>query len=89
MSGTFGHVEDARLRAYLEDAPGGMTHAEALDYSADCLEADIRADESGMECAPPIDALNARELAYEAARRAAVAGYPEDIRSALRSMWEV
>lgn len=87
MHDPFGHVENTRLRAYLTEQPGGMTAAEALDYSADCLEADIRADESGMESAPPIEALNERERCYEAARAAAAEGYPEGIRLALWDMW--
>lgn len=82
----FAHVTEPRMRAYLEGTPGGFYTAEALAHSADCLEADIRADESGMECAPPIEVLSARETAYETARHALT---DRDTLEWLQAMWRV
>lgn len=86
---TFGHVANTALRAYLNQESGGMTQNEALDYSEDCLEADIRADESGMESAPPIKVLNARESAFDAAKRAYKGQDNDGVLRELRRMWSV
>ena len=82
----FGHVENPALRAYLMGAQT-LSTVEAFDLSTDCLEADIRADECGMESAPPIDALNAREAAHERARLALGKNDLDGARKALQDMW--
>ena len=83
---TFAHVSNDALSNYLRGADR-LSHRAAFDYSTDCLEADIRADESGMECAPPIAALNAREAAHERARLALESNDLDGVRAALQDMW--
>lgn len=61
----FGHVEDEFLRGVLNGDVSEDALCTALNMTADALEADIRADESGMESAPPIECINAREEAYQ------------------------
>ena len=83
----FAHVESAPLRAYLTGQPGGMTAAEALDYSMDCLEADLRAEETGMGIAIHPKAMKIRESAFEDAREAFRESDLDATRDLLRTMW--
>lgn len=82
---TFGHVESETVRRVLTDGGDKAAIQAALNETLDAAEADLRAEESGIDTGIPFEVLDAREAAAEAFAD----GDTEATLSALRRFWSV
>ena len=83
----FGHVENIRLRNYLEGKPDALSEIEALSYSLDCLMKDFFSHTLNEEGAPTLGVLLAREEKYDLAWLESTRGNSEGVRLQLQNMW--